>query len=216
MSYIDNDSDGIRHQATFYIYAPYSGVIVSQLPKIPTNDYVLIENDGIYRNHRQKWIKVNKEIFYDEENRRFVMLDSNNKIEDAVTFTPIPGDIMLDGALGRIYLYDNGWEYDRRGTLKSSNNSITSIMIETSTVLTDGIRTVFCNPKANITVKLPSYKCVTHKTPQWNICMSSMITIVNISNYNVKVIADKIFKESVITAMKSATFQIHDDTWYNI
>lgn len=205
-----------RHQATFYIYAPYYGLVVSSLPKIPSCDYVLIEHDGIYKNHRQKWIKVNNEIFYDEENRRFVTLDENKGIVDAVTFTPIPGDIMIDGALGRIYLFDDGWEYDKRGSLKNINSALTSIMIDTSTVLTDGINTVFCNPKSNITVKLPSIKCLMHKTPQWDICASSRITIVNLSNNNVKITADKIFREHILTGMKSATYQIHDDVWYLI
>ena len=215
-----------RHQATFYIYCPYYGDVVKELPD-KVSDFCLVINDGIYKGIKNKWVKVDNHIFYDVKGKCFVVLDKDNKLIDAITFEPVVGDILIDGALGRVYLYDgDGWDYDKRGSLKGEKGEpgipvTTAIMIDDSANLLDGIRTVFANPNnKTITVILPMSKCLMHETPDWTVCNSPMITIVNVSNKGyVKVLpnnGDAIHREITLNPRNSVTLQSYGGVWYII
>jgi hypothetical protein len=223
-----------RGTSVYYIYAPYSGKIVRELPNDGLGPY-LVYGQGVYESSNGKWVLVDGEdpiIFYDEDNKDFLTVMGKSTYPSLTGLRLIPGDLLIDGAKGRIYIFDGkGWDYDPRASLKGpkgdtgcSVSGYTAIRVTTDTDIPRGIRTVFADAgKGTLTLTLPKSHCLTHETPTWTICESPMVTIVNASSgekSKIKIKAkapDKIFGEApTITRGKSATYQSYGGVWYLI
>jgi len=224
---------GVRGTSVFSGFVPYQGKVVNELPESGTDNY-LVPGQGIYTSTDNKWklaTLTDLTMFYDEDNRDFLMVKGVNVFPAFAGINLIEGDILIDGAKGRIYLYSGGkWIYDKRvsligpkGDTGQSGLSYTTIKVDKDSSIPDGIRTVFVDAsRGTVTLTLPKAKCESHQTPIGVICDSPMITIVNISQGNhdkVKIKAkspDKIYNEapSVITRGKSMTYQSYGGVWY--
>ena len=224
---------GVRGTNVFSGFVPYQGKVVNDLPEPGTGNY-LVPGQGIYTTVDNKWklaTLTDLTMFYDEDKRDFLMVKGLNVSPAFAGVNLIEGDILIDGAKGRIYLYNGGkWVYDKRvsligpkGDAGQSGLSYTTIKVDKDGSIPDGIRTVFVDAgRGAVTLTLPKARCDSHQTPIGVICDSPMLTIVNISQGNhdkVKIKAkspDKIYNEtpSVITRGNSMTYQSYGGVWY--
>jgi len=223
---------GPRGTSVYYIYAPFSGKVYRE-PPTEVKNCCLVYGQGIYEARDGKWVLVDDKdpvMFYDEDTKDFLMVRGKSITPALAGLQLIPGDLLMDGAKGRIYLFDGAkWDFDPRASLKGPPGeagrqaTYTSIRVMTDTDIPEGIRTVFANAgKGTITLTLPRAKCSTHETPTWTICESQMLTIVNISpndrgKIKVRVKSpDKVFEEAptVITYGKALTYQSYGGVWY--
>jgi hypothetical protein len=223
---------GPRGTSVYYIYAPFSGKVYRE-PPTEVKDYCLVYGQGIYEARDGKWVLVDDKdsvMFYDEDTKDFLMVRGKSITPALAGLQLIPGDLLMDGAKGRIYLFDGTkWDFDPRASLKGppgeagKHATYTSIRVMSDTDIPEGIRTVFANAgKGTISLTLPRVKCSTHETPTWTICESQMVTIVNISpndrgKIKVRVkTPDKMFEEAptVITYGKALTYQSYGGVWY--
>lgn len=241
---------GPRGTKVFSGYVPYRGRVVTELPPLDSHDYLII-NRGVYSNVDDKWTLIplaDLTMFYDEDKKDFWMMrpatiDKNFEAFRAFSgIIPIAGDLLIDGAKGRIYLYTEGkWISDKRVSLIGKQGEIgptgpqgpqgpsgvgyETLMVDKDVSIPDRIRTIFVDAgRGNITLTLPKAKCESHVTPVGTICQSPMVTIVNVSEGNhdkVKIKArssDRIYPESptVVTRGKSMTYQSYGGVWYVI